>query len=71
MSDTLVLERLQNNLSRLRLPRIGAMLPEMASVAQEQGKSYLSFLDELLEEEVGQKEQRRIETGSATGHHPF
>jgi DNA replication protein DnaC len=62
MSDTLVLERLQNNLSRLRLPRIGAMLPEMASVAQEQGKSYLSFLDELLEEEVGQKEQRRIET---------
>jgi DNA replication protein DnaC len=62
MSDTLVLERLQSNLSRLRLPRIGAMLPEMASAAQEQGKSYLSFLDELLEEEVGQKEQRRIET---------
>lgn len=62
MSDTLVMERLQSNLSRLRLPRIGTMLPEMASVAQEQGKSYLSFLDELLEEEVGQKEQRRIET---------
>jgi DNA replication protein DnaC len=62
MSDTLVLERLQSNLSRLRLPRIGAMLPDMASAAQEQGKSYLSFLDELLEEEVAQKEQRRIDT---------
>ena len=62
MSDTLVLERLQSNLSRLRLPRIGALLPDMVAAAQEQNKSYLSFLDELLEEEVAQKEQRRIET---------
>ena len=62
MSESLVLERLQSNLSRLRLPRIGAMLPDMASTAQEQGKSYLAFLDELLEEEVAQKEQRRIDT---------
>jgi DNA replication protein DnaC len=62
MSDTLVLERLQNNLSRLRLPRIGSLLPDMVTAAQEQNKSYLAFLDELLEEEVAQKEQRRIET---------
>jgi DNA replication protein DnaC len=34
----------------------------MVTAAQEQNKSYLSFLDELLEEEVAQKEQRRIET---------
>jgi DNA replication protein DnaC len=62
MSDTLVLERLQSNLSRLRLPRVGSLLPEMVTAAQEQNKSYLAFLDELLEEEVAQKEQRRIET---------
>jgi len=62
MSDTLILERLQSNLSRLHLPRVGALLPEMVSSAQAQGKSYLGFLDELLEEEVAQKEQRRIET---------
>jgi len=62
MSDTLVLERLQSNLSRLRLPRVGSLLPEMVTAAQEQNKSYLTFLDELLEEEVAQKEQRRIET---------
>jgi DNA replication protein DnaC len=62
MSDTLVLERLQSNLSRLRLPRVSALLPDMVNSAQSQGKSYLTFLDELLEEEVAQKEQRRIET---------
>ena len=62
MSDTLVLERLQTNLSRLRMPRVSALLPELAASAQSQGKSYLTFLDELLEEEVAQKEQRRIET---------
>lgn len=62
MQDALVFERLQSNLLRLRLPRIGSVLPEMVQVAQEQSKSYLSFLDELFEEEVAQKEQRRIET---------
>ncbi len=62
MSDTLVMERLQSNLSRLRLHRVSALLPEMAASAQDQNKSYLSFLDELLEEEVAQKEQRRIDT---------
>lgn len=62
MSDTLVMERLQNNLSRLRLHRVSTLLPDMAAAAQEENKSYLSFLDELLEEEVAQKEQRRIDT---------
>lgn len=62
MSDSLILERLQNNLSRLRLPRVGVLLPEMVASAQAEGKSYLTFLDELLEEEVALKEQRRIET---------
>jgi DNA replication protein DnaC len=71
MSDTLVLERLQNNLARLRLPRIGVMLDEVVQSAQEESKSYLTFLDELLEEEVAQKEQRRIETMLKLSGLPF
>lgn len=62
MSDTLVFERIEANLTRLRLPRIREILDGVIHTAQEQGKSYLSFLDDLLEEEVAQKEQRRVET---------
>jgi hypothetical protein len=62
MSDTLVLERIDMNLSRLRLPCIREILQRVTQSCEKQGKSYLSFLDELLEEEVAQKEQRRIET---------
>lgn len=71
MSDTLVLERLQNNLSRLRLPRIGFILDQVVQAAQAESKSYLAFLDELLEEEVAQKEQRRIETMLKLSGLPF
>ena len=39
--------------------------------AEEQGKSYLSFLDDLLEEEVAQKEQRRVETTLKISGLPF
>ena len=71
MTETLVLERLQNNLSRLRLPRIGLILDQVAQSAQAENKSYLTFLDELLEEEVAQKEQRRIETMLKLSGLPF
>jgi DNA replication protein DnaC len=71
MSDTLVLERIESNLSRLRLPRIKEILQGVIQGAEEQGKSYLSFLDDLLEEEVAQKEQRRIETALKISGLPF
>jgi DNA replication protein DnaC len=71
MSDTLVLDRLQSNLTRLRMPRIGAVLPDMVKAAEEDSKSYLAFLDELLEEEVAQKEQRRVETTLRISGLPF
>ena len=38
--------------------------------AQEKGKSYLSFLDELLEEEIACREQRRVETSLVTAQVP-
>jgi len=71
MSETLVLERIESNLSRLRLPRIREILQGVIKRAEEQSKSYLSFLDDLLEEEVAQKEQRRIETALKISGLPF
>jgi DNA replication protein DnaC len=71
MSDTLVLDRIESNLTRLRLPRIREILQGGIKLAEDQGKSYLRFLDELLEEEVAQKEQRRIETTLKISGLPF
>jgi len=71
MSDTLILERIQANLKRLRLARIAQVLEDIVKEAQEQGKSYLAFFDLLLEEEVAYKEQRRVETALKTSALPF
>jgi DNA replication protein DnaC len=71
MSDTLVLDRIDSNLTRLRLPRIREILQGVMKRAEDQGKSYLTFLDDLLEEEVAQKEQRRIETTLKISGLPF
>jgi DNA replication protein DnaC len=71
MSDTLVLDRIESNLGRLRLPRIREILQCVTQKAEEHGKSYLSFLDDLLEEEVAQKEQRRIEISLKISGLPF
>ena len=71
MSDTLVMDRIESNLHRLKLSRIYEVLGSLAKTAEEQGKSYLSFLDELLEEEVAAKEQRRIETALKISGLPY
>ena len=71
MSDILVMDRIESNLNRLKLSRIYEVLGSLAKTAEEQGKSYLSFLDELLEEEVATKEQRRIETALRISGLPY
>ena len=71
MTDTLVMERIDTNLTRLRLPRIREILQRVVESCEQQGKSYLSFLDELLEEEVAHKEQRRVETALKISGLPF
>ena len=71
MSNTLVLDRIESNLTRLRMPRIGEVLERVLKTAEKQDKSHLSFLDELLEEEVAAKEQRRIETALKISGLPF
>jgi len=71
MSDTLVWERIESNLVRLRMPRIKEILAPVIEAAEKHGKSYLSFLDDLLEEEVASKEQRRVETALKISGLPF
>jgi len=71
MSNTLVLDRIESNLTRLRMPKIGEILERVLKTAEKQDKSHLSFLDELLEEEVAAKEQRRIETALKISGLPF
>ena len=71
MSNTLVLDRIESNLTRLRLPRIRQILERVLKSAEKQDKSHLSFLDELLEEEVAAKEQRRVEIALKISGLPF
>jgi len=71
MSETLVYDRVQTSLTRLRLPRMGKILEGVMRAAQEGKKSHLSFLDDLLEEEVSCREQRRVETSLKISGLPF
>ena len=71
MSNTLVLDRIQSSLTRLKLSRMGEILQQVIKTSEEEGKSYLSFLEELLEEEVACKEQRRVETSLKISGLPF
>ena len=71
MNETLVMDRIESNLVRLKLSKINEIVTALAGAAEEQGKSYLTFLDELLEEEVSAKEQRRIETSLKISGLPF
>ena len=59
--EQLIYERLKENLSRLKLSRIGEILDAIIATAEEEKLSYCSFLDRLFEEEVAAKEKRRID----------
>jgi DNA replication protein DnaC len=69
--STLALDRIQSHLCRLKLSRIGDILDETIKVSEREGRSYLSFLGDLLEEEVIHKEQRRVETALKISGLPF
>ncbi len=71
MNETLLVDRIQSSLTRLRLSRMGAILVQATKTAEEKSASYLSFLDELLEEEIACKEQRRVETALKISGLPF
>jgi DNA replication protein DnaC len=60
--EQLTQERLQENLKRLKMTHAAEILDTIVSQSEQNGGSYLSFLDHLLEEEVAAKEKRRIDT---------
>jgi DNA replication protein DnaC len=62
MSEIMLMERLTDNLTRLRLPRMRTILPEIIKTAETDSWSYLTLLDRLFEDEVAHKDQRRIES---------
>jgi len=68
--EQLISERLQDNLSRLKLNRTAEILDTIVKQAMEDKSSYLAFLDHLLEEEVAAKEKRRIQTAMKTAGLP-
>ena len=71
MPEQLLLERLQVNLARLRLPRVQAVLLDFLRTAETESQSPLQVLDALLEEEVACKEQRRLDTTLKISGLPF
>jgi DNA replication protein DnaC len=71
MPEQLLLERLQQNLTRLRLPRVQAVLLDVVRAAEQEAHSPLQVLDALLEEEVACKEQRRLDTALKISGLPF
>jgi DNA replication protein DnaC len=71
MPEQLLLDRLHANLTRLRLPRVQAVLLDVLKTAEDQAQSPLQVLDALLEEEVACKEQRRLDTTLKISGLPF
>lgn len=69
--ETMTLERVQSNLRRLKLAHIEDLLTEKLKVHENEGGSFMQLFDELLEDEVAFKEQRRIETAIKTASLPF
>jgi len=67
----LLLERVQQNLKRLRFVNAPESLPEVLSRAERDSLSALTVLDELLANEVADKEDRRIASALKLAGLPF
>lgn len=67
----LVMERITENLTRLRLTRAQELVSRIADDSQGKGESHLAFLDRLLQEEVSAKEERRLRTSLKIAGLPF
>jgi DNA replication protein DnaC len=68
--EQLITDRLRENLTRLNLNRASEVLQTIAEQAEADNRSYLCFLDQLLEEEVAVKEKRRFQTAMKTAGLP-
>lgn len=70
MSAELVHARVIEHLSRLHLGHVAERLDALLSQAARAEPSYLDFLDQLLCEEVGSKQRKRIAMGIQIAHFP-
>ncbi len=67
----MIMERVTENLNRLRLSKIQEILPVLSEDSRVRELSHLAFLDRLLEEEVSAKEERRVKTTLKIAGLPF
>ena len=68
--EQLTSERLHDNLERLKLSRATEVLDRIVQEAEAHKSSYLAFLDHLLEEEVADKDNRRVQSAMKTAGLP-
>jgi DNA replication protein DnaC len=66
----IVRARVAEHLVRLRLGHIAERLDALLSEAARGEPTYLDFLDELLREEVGSKQRKRVAMGITIAHFP-
>lgn len=67
----MIMERITENLNRLKLSKIHEILPMLSEDTKVRELSHLAFLDRLLEEEVTAKEERRVKTTLKIAGLPF
>ncbi|MDC0743191.1 IS21-like element helper ATPase IstB [Polyangium mundeleinium] len=70
MSPDLVHARVFESLTRLRLGYVAERLDALLAEAARTEPTYLDFLDNLLREEVGSKQRKRIAMGIQIAHFP-
>lgn len=66
----LVRIRVEEHLVRLRMGYVAQRLDALLNEAARREPTYLDFLDELLKEEVGSKQRKRVAMGMTIAHFP-
>lgn len=69
--NEMIKERINENLQRLKLNRIQELYPTFIKKAEDTKMTYSAFIDQLLNEEVATKEDRRLRTSLKTAGLPF
>lgn len=69
--NEMIKERINENLQRLKLTRIQELYPTFIKKAEDTKMTYSAFMDQLLNEEVATKEDRRLRTSLKTAGLPF
>ena len=71
MASLVVDERVREGLERLRLRQMAAVLDRVSEEASRGQRSYLEFLDELLQAEQSARDERTIEVKTRLAHLPY